>query len=148
MLIWKLWSTRVLLVYLNASPRILLNVLSQGAIKLSKKLISRVIFDSEISQTQTFTETRAITQVLTLAQLVRRWLLTAQSRIHDQISPCGICGGQSCTGTGFSTTSSVFPCQYHSTAAPSSHNLADGQEAQLNRQSQPITTNPLKPKLV
>jgi hypothetical protein len=53
-----------------------------------------------------------------IAQAVSRRLLTSKAWAHSQGSPCGISGGQSGTGTGFSPSSSVFPCQYHSTAAP------------------------------
>jgi hypothetical protein len=56
-----------------------------------------------------------------MAQVVSRRPLTAEARVRDRVNPCGICGGQSGTGTGFSTSSSVFPCQYHSTVAPQTH---------------------------
>jgi hypothetical protein len=43
--------------------------------------------------------------------------LTAEAWVRARFSPCGICGGQSGTGTGFSSNSSVSPCQYYSTVA-------------------------------
>jgi hypothetical protein len=42
-----------------------------------------------------------------VAQAVSRRPLTAEARV----SQCGICGGQTGTGTGFSPSSLVFPCQ-------------------------------------
>jgi hypothetical protein len=52
-----------------------------------------------------------------MAQVVSRRPLTAEARVN----PCRICGGQSGTVTGFSLSSSVFPCQYHSTVALQTH---------------------------
>jgi hypothetical protein len=46
-----------------------------------------------------------------MAQAVGRRPLTAKTRVRSRVSPRGICGGQSGTGTG-------FPCQFHSTGAP------------------------------
>jgi hypothetical protein len=53
-----------------------------------------------------------------MAQAVSRRPLTTEARVRSRVSPCGICGGHSGTGTGFSPTTSVFPCQFHSTGAP------------------------------
>jgi hypothetical protein len=44
-----------------------------------------------------------------MAQVVSRWPLTAEARIRDRVNPCGICGGQTGTGTGSSPSSSVYP---------------------------------------
>jgi hypothetical protein len=53
-----------------------------------------------------------------MAQAVIRRPLTAEARFRSRVSPCGICGGQSGIGTGFSLSTSVFRCQFHSTDAP------------------------------
>jgi hypothetical protein len=53
-----------------------------------------------------------------MAQAVSLRPLTAEARVRSRVSPCGICGGQSSTGTGFSPNTSVFTCQLHSTGAP------------------------------
>jgi hypothetical protein len=53
-----------------------------------------------------------------MAQAVSRRSPAAETRVRSRVSLCGICGGQSGTGTGFSPSSSVFPCQFLSTGAP------------------------------
>jgi hypothetical protein len=53
-----------------------------------------------------------------IAQVVSCQPLTADTQVCDQVSPCGICGGQSGTGIDLPLSPSVFPFQYYSTATP------------------------------
>ena len=53
-----------------------------------------------------------------MAQAVSRRPLTADARVRSRLGPCGICGGRSSVGIGFSPSTSVFPCQFHSTRSP------------------------------
>jgi hypothetical protein len=43
---------------------------------------------------------------------ISRWPLTTGARVRARFSPRGICCEQSITGTGFSQSSLVFPCQF------------------------------------
>jgi hypothetical protein len=63
-----------------------------------------------------------------MAQAVSRRPLTAEARVR----PCGVCGGQSGTGTGFFPELSVFPCQFHSTGAPLLVKLGKKETAHLH----------------
>jgi hypothetical protein len=53
-----------------------------------------------------------------MAQAVSRRPLTVQARVRSRVSPCGICGESGGIVTGFTPSTSVFPCQFHSTGAP------------------------------
>jgi hypothetical protein len=60
-----------------------------------------------------------------MVQAASRRPVTAEARIHGQDSPYGICGEQSSTETGFSSSCSVLPCQYHPTVALHLYHLED-----------------------
>ena len=55
-----------------------------------------------------------------VAQAVSRLSVAAEFRVRSQFNLYGICGVQSGTGTGFPSSISGFPRQYHSTNAPHS----------------------------
>jgi hypothetical protein len=92
-----------------------------------------------------------------MAQAVSRRPPTAETRVRSRVSPYGIYGGQSSTGTGFSPGSLVFPCQFHSTGAPlpgkgqkviiiiifitGLHNKPQGCSASVASAAGPFTTN-------
>jgi hypothetical protein len=56
-----------------------------------------------------------------MAQAASRLPTIAETRFRACLSPRRICGGQSCNGTGLSSSFSGFSCQYHSTLAPYSY---------------------------
>jgi hypothetical protein len=53
-----------------------------------------------------------------MPQAISRRAPIAEAGVRTWVSPRGICGGQSGTGTGSSPSISVFACQFLSTGAP------------------------------
>jgi len=56
-----------------------------------------------------FTDTNKMFDGHALAQVVSCQSLTAEAHVCSQASLCGICGGQSGNGTGFTLSTVVFP---------------------------------------
>jgi len=53
-----------------------------------------------------------------MVQAVSHWPVTPEVRVRSHANSCEVNGGPSGTGTGFTLSTSVLPCQYHSTNAP------------------------------
>jgi hypothetical protein len=47
-----------------------------------------------------------------MAQAVSRRPLIAEARVRSRVSPCGVCGEQSGTGTGFSPSCRFSPANF------------------------------------
>jgi hypothetical protein len=63
-----------------------------------------------------------------MAKAVSHRPLAAEIRVRARASPCGICGGQSGTGTVFPPNSSVVSCQHQSTVVLHSHISCEGEQ--------------------
>jgi hypothetical protein len=56
-----------------------------------------------------------------ISQAISRRPVTTEAWVRAQVSTRGICGEQIGTGTGFSPSCLVFPCQYNSSLAVHTH---------------------------
>ena len=55
-----------------------------------------------------------------LDQAISRLPVPAKYRVRSHVTHCKICGGRAGTVTGFSPSTPILPCQYHSTNAQNS----------------------------
>jgi len=84
---------------------------------ISPHSINWFVFITETVCVYSAVRTESLTDIqvnLAMVQAVSWRTLIAEVQVRSQIIQCEICGGQSGSGTGFSPTNVVFPCQYHS----------------------------------
>jgi hypothetical protein len=65
-----------------------------------------------MNRTRNMVPLESVREDRAISQVVSRLPLRAEARVRARINPCETCGGESGIGTGFSPSSSVFPCQY------------------------------------
>jgi hypothetical protein len=61
-----------------------------------------------------------------MTQAVIRRHLTSEARVQALVSSCGICGGQSGAGAGYSPRACVLPCHCHSILGLQAHTSSRG----------------------
>jgi hypothetical protein len=89
-------------------------ILRMNAERITKQLLN--MKDKETAQEEA--EGRAMVQVIS------HWPLTAEAWVRVWVNPCGICGGQSGTGTGFSPNSFPVNISFHR-RSPNSYHLGN-----------------------
>jgi hypothetical protein len=77
------------------------------------------------------TDVMNLTDGNVMAQVVSHQPLTMEGQVCAWYITCGICAGQSSSGTGFSPSSSLLPCQYHSTVNLHAHISSVGLQFRL-----------------
>jgi hypothetical protein len=80
-----------------------------------------------------------------MAQAVSRLPLIAEAQIRARVNPCGICGGQSGTGTGFPQSSSVSPVNIIPPSLSNSYHLGyENRSASVSGRSSEMQSYPIK----
>ena len=77
------------------------------------KNTKRISYDGWMSEVKTPNRT---TRRCAMVQALGRRPLTAETKVRSKGSSCGICGGQNSSGASFSPDTSLYHCQYHSSA--------------------------------
>jgi hypothetical protein len=79
-----------------------------------------------------------------MAQAVSQRPLTAEAPVRSRVSPCGICGGQSGTGIGFSRVLRFSPTKKPISFITASHNKPQACGASVASAAVPFTTQKKK----